>query len=183
MHHARLLLLLGLAAATAACASAQAKPAAPVALQIPDPPPRAALDPVPLPEESPAEPPAPPVAVNPPTRTPPRQRPSTPQQPPPTAATATPQPSVPAATMPAPELRPSGSGGESLSGKEVKEIIDRTSAKLGALDRRRLSPGQQADYDSARRFLTQAQEAAKANNLLLAQSAAEKAETLADGLR
>jgi hypothetical protein len=65
----------------------------------------------------------------------------------------------------------------------VKEIIDRTSSKLGALDRRKLSSGQQADYDSARRFLTQAQEAAKANNLLLAQSAAEKAETLADGLR
>ena len=37
--------------------------------------------------------------------------------------------------------------------------------------------------DSAQRFLTQAHEAVTANNLLLAESSAEKAETLADGLR
>ena len=54
--------------------------------------------------------------------------------------------------------------------------------QLATLERR-LSAGKSADYDSARRFLAQAGDAVKANNLLLAQSSAEKAEALADGLR
>jgi hypothetical protein len=47
----------------------------------------------------------------------------------------------------------------------------------------RLNADRRADYDSARRFLAQAEAAVKENNLLLAQSSAEKAATLADGLR
>ena len=46
-----------------------------------------------------------------------------------------------------------------------------------------LNAGRRTDYDSARRFLTQAEAAVKDNNLLLAESSVEKAETLADGLR
>jgi len=65
----------------------------------------------------------------------------------------------------------------------VLESITRITRKLDAIDRRRLSAGKSADYDSARRFLGQAGDAVKANNLLLAQSSAEKAEALADGLR
>jgi hypothetical protein len=65
----------------------------------------------------------------------------------------------------------------------VLESITRITRKLDAIDRRRLSAGKSADYDSARRFLAQAGDAVKANNLLLAQSSAEKAEALADGLR
>ena len=45
-----------------------------------------------------------------------------------------------------------------------------------------LNAGKRADYDSARRFLSQAEAAVKDNNLLLAESSVEKAETLADGL-
>jgi hypothetical protein len=56
-------------------------------------------------------------------------------------------------------------------------------SKLDMIDRRRLNSGKRADYDSARRFMDQAEGAVKANNLLLAQSSVEKAETLADGLR
>jgi hypothetical protein len=70
-----------------------------------------------------------------------------------------------------------------LSGTQVRESLDRANKKLDAIDRRRLNAGKQADYDSARRFLAQADTAVKGNNLLLAQSSVEKAEALADGLR
>ena len=56
-------------------------------------------------------------------------------------------------------------------------------AKAGPIDRRRLNAGRRADYDSARRFLAQAEDAVKENNLMLAESSVEKAETLADGLK
>ena len=59
----------------------------------------------------------------------------------------------------------------------------RTKQKLDSIDRRRLNAGKRADYDSARRFLSQANAAVEANNLLLAESSVDKAETLADGLR
>jgi predicted translin family RNA/ssDNA-binding protein len=70
-----------------------------------------------------------------------------------------------------------------MSEGEVREMMDRTSKKLGALDRRKLTAGKQVDFDTARRFLSQAEEAVKAKNLLLAQYAADKAETLVNGLR
>ena len=54
---------------------------------------------------------------------------------------------------------------------------------LDLIARHRLNAGQRADYDSARRFLAQAEGAVKENNLLLAESSGEKAETLADGLK
>ncbi len=59
----------------------------------------------------------------------------------------------------------------------------RTKHKLDSIDRRRLNTGQRTDYESALRFLSQGEAAVKDNNLLLAESSAEKAETLADGLR
>jgi hypothetical protein len=80
-------------------------------------------------------------------------------------------------------LRSTGAGAQSITAREVGDIIDRTSTKLRALHRAKLSAGKRADYDAARRFLSQAQEAAKDNNLMLAYYSAEKAETLADGLR
>ena len=84
---------------------------------------------------------------------------------------------------PAPELRPAGPAAQTTTAAQVSEVLRRTKQKLDAIDRRRLNAGKQADFDSARRFLEQAEGAVKANNLLLAQSSAEKAETLADGLR
>jgi hypothetical protein len=84
---------------------------------------------------------------------------------------------------PAPELRPAGPAARALTSTQLRESLDRTKRKLDAIDRRRLNAGKRADYDSARRFLSQADGAAKANNLMLAQSSVEKAEALADGLR
>ena len=59
----------------------------------------------------------------------------------------------------------------------------RTKQKLDSIDRRGLNAGKRVDYDSARRFLSQAEAAVNQNNLLLAESSGEKAETLADGLK
>jgi hypothetical protein len=65
----------------------------------------------------------------------------------------------------------------------VRDRLARTKQKLDTIDRRRLNSGRQTDYDSARRFLSQGEAAVNDNNLLLAESSVEKAETLADGLR
>ncbi len=172
-----LLIGVALGMSAGACATAQARPATAVPLKVPEPPPRAAIDPVQLPEPAPSERP-----VSRPADT------ATGRQARPPAATSTPAPAValPAATAPAApaaELRPTGSSSPSISANELRQLIARTSKKLDALDRRRLSAGKQADYDTARRFLSQAQDAIKANNVMLAQYSADKAEALADGLR
>jgi hypothetical protein len=65
----------------------------------------------------------------------------------------------------------------------VRDRLVRTRQKLDAIDRSQLNAGRRTDHDSARRFLSQAEAAVKENNLLLAESSVEKAETLADGLR
>lgn len=162
-----------------ACATAQARSAAAVPLVIPEPPPRAAIEP----SSSPPERLSPPAVATPRPASPPASAPPAPAPAPASAPAAVgPQPTAPAPPTSS-VLRSGGAGVQSISAREVREIIDRTSTKLGALHRARLSAGKRADFDAARRFLSQAQEAAKDNNLMLAYYSAEKAETLADGLR
>jgi hypothetical protein len=168
------------------CASNPTRSTGVVALQIPEPPPKPDILPVPAPEAPPERPAAAPIE---PPATVPAARPTPPVQ---TNAGAQSAPQTPTAPVPAPEaapptpapeLRPAGTAAKSLTGAQVRESLDRTKQKLDAIDRRRLNAGQRADYDSARRFLAQADTAVKANNLLLAQSSVEKAEALANGLR
>ena len=166
----------------AACASNPARSSVAVPLEIPEPPPRMTMDPLPA-----AEPPAGPVPV-------PASRPTatlpTPN-PPRTAAAAAPPAPAPAVvptpetprTAPTADLLPAGLAGQTPSAGQVREMVGRTKQKLDLIDRRRLNTGKQADFDSARRFLAQAEAAMNANNLMLAESSAEKAETLANGLR
>jgi len=167
-----------------ACASNPARTSAAVPLEIPEPPSRVEMAPVPTVVEEPPPPPEQPVPTPPPV---PAVRKSPPSAPAPTAA-GTPAPVVPAVVeplrpTPAPELQPAGPAGRTPTAAQVTESLRRTSQKLDAIDRRRLNAGKRADYDSARRFLAQAESAVKANNLLLAESSAEKAETLANGLK
>jgi hypothetical protein len=89
----------------------------------------------------------------------------------------------PPRTTPAPELRPAGGAGRTPTAAQVRDRIGRTKQKLDQIGRTKLNTGKRTDYDSARRFLTQAEEAVNDNNLLLAESSVEKAETLADGLK
>jgi hypothetical protein len=167
------------------CASNPTRSTGVVALEIPEPPPKPDILPVPAPEAPPERPVAAPVER---PATVPAARPSPPAQ---TNAGTQSAPQAPAGPVPAPEapptpapeLRPAGTAAKSLTGAQVRESLDRTKQKLDAIDRRRLNAGKRADYDSARRFLAQADTAVRANNLLLAQSSVEKAEALANGLR
>jgi hypothetical protein len=170
-----------IAAATLAsgCASNPARASSTVPLQVPEPPARQPIAPVPAaapPPEVTATAPAPRIATPPPAPAGPAATPATPAPVPAAAASAPP-------ATPPPDLRPAGTSGRTLTGLQVLESINRTKQKLALIDRRRLSAGKSADYDSAQRFLAQAADAVKANNLMLAQSSTEKAETLADGLR
>jgi hypothetical protein len=178
------------AAFACGCASNPTRSSGVVALEIPDPPPKPDILPAPAPE-APPERPAPPVAAERPPTSAPVARPTTP---PPAQPAAAPSASTPAASAsvnatestpssPAPELRPAGSAARALTGAQVRESLARTKQKLDGIDRRRLNAGKRADYDSARRFLAQADTAINGNNLMLAQSSVEKAETLANGLR
>jgi hypothetical protein len=168
----------------AACSANPARTSAAVPLVIPEPPPRVAMDPVPS-----AEPPAEAVPVpasrptaSIPTTAPPRTAAAAPAPVPP-ATPATTQIIEPPRTPPPPDLLPAGPAGLTPTAGQVRDAMNRTKQKLDAIDRRRLNSGKRADYDSARRFLAQAEAAVKVNNLMLADSSAEKAETLADGLK
>ena len=92
-------------------------------------------------------------------------------------------PPEPPRAGPPPELRPAGPEGRTPTAAQVRDRLVRTRQKLDSIDRGRLNAGKRTDYDSARRFLLQADAAVKDNNLLLAESSVEKAETLADGLK
>jgi hypothetical protein len=177
--------LVSAAMVASACAANPGRSSMAVPLQIPEPPPRADIEPLTGPEPR-AE--AIPVPAARPTATIPA--PATSSRPPAPAASPTPAPQPPVAQVPEPvaaapppELRPAGPAGQTPTGAQVREALGRAKQKLDLIDRRRLNSGKRADYDSARRFLEQAEGAVKVNNLMLAQSSAEKAETLADGLR
>ena len=175
--------ILSGAACVAACASNPARSSSAVPLEIPEPPPRVAMDPVPaVAEAEPPELPGTTIPATPAVSAPPSPRTPAASAPPPPANPPVAQAPEPARTPP-PELRPAGPAGRALTATQVRERLVRTKQKLDSIDRRLLNAGKKADYDSARRFLSQANVAVNANNLLLAESSVEKAETLADGLR
>jgi hypothetical protein len=155
-----------------------------VPLQIPEPPPRVEIDPVAAVLETPPPPERP--AAPPPARTPanttPAPVPAAAAVSPPATPAVVPTPEPPRSTPP-PELRPAGQAGKTPTAAQVRDRIGRTTQKLNSIDRRALNSGKAADYDSARRFLSQAEAAVAGNNLLLADTTVEKAETLADGLK
>jgi hypothetical protein len=165
-----------------ACASNPARSAATVPLEVPEPPPRVAMDPVPAvitePPPAPERPATTPVS----RPAPPPSTPAAAVNPPPQQPMITAPPEQPRTTPP-PELRTAGAAGRTPTAAQVRDRLTRTRQKLDAIDRRRLTEGKRTDYDSARRFLSQAEAAVTENNLLLAESSAEKAETLADGLK
>ena len=171
----------------ASCASNPARSSMTVPLEVPEPPPRVPPDPIPAviagtpvsPDHPVSAPVSRPLATPPPVAS----TAAAPPAAPPPAQTPTVAPPEPPRTGPPPELRAAGTAGRPLTAAQVRDRIVRTRQKLDAIDRGRLNAGQRADHDSARRFLSQAEGAVKENNLLLAESSVDKAETLADGLR
>ena len=183
--------LLAVVLLVAAGAGACAKPRP---VTVPDGPPLA----MPLPparvfqpaEEPPQEPPpAPEVAtVEPPKPAPrpPARRPA----PAPAAEAAKPDtdPSPPAAAAPAAaeparELRASPSAaGDAAAERQVRDLLQRASRDLARVDYRRLSNEGKSQYEQARRFAEQADQALKERNFVFAATLADKAATLASQL-
>jgi hypothetical protein len=187
----RLLVCLLAGLLFAACAPFTSRASAGVPLAIPDPPPHSTIPPVEIAQKAQPETTPPPTTDSPADRgNRPAPAPSPAARPPAAGSqTAAPPPVAPSTAAPtqpaaATELRPAGAPGtQTLSAQQVREIMRRTQQKLNALDRRKLTAGKRDDFDAARQFLSQADTAVKANDLLLAQSSAEKAQALANGLR
>ena len=174
--------VVALAMAASACVSAQAKgDAGGPALSPPAPPPHTIV-PVEIVEE-PAAPPAPPlpapVIVRPSSR-PRAAKPDKPvdkpvEKPDPTAVSI--QPSAP---VPAPPLQTTANVTEVE--KTVRDRMVKASGDLDRTDSTALTPERRAQYDTARRFLRQAEDALKVKNVVFAEQLADKAATLAAAL-
>lgn len=166
-----------------ACAGAQAQvqlpelvplaiPAAPSHVVVPAPP-----EPPPAPAvETPAPPVNPPAASGgaPRTRTePPPTRPA----PPPTTPPTTPAPATPAPTP----LEAAPNQGELE--QRARALIASAERTMEKIDPKTLGPDGRTQYDTAKRFITQAGEALKAKNIVYAWQLADKANTIATLLR
>lgn len=157
-----------LSAAAAGCLKAEAKTPGPgPALTTPDPPARVLI---PVPAES-LLPPAPTPTPEPtPTGTPTRPTPR---------PTATPTPtSTPLPTeTPAPILQTTANMAALES--QTKEILDRAQKNLDRLKRDALPPDARDSYDSAARFIRQANKALLDKNFPYAKACADKAAIIA----
>jgi hypothetical protein len=67
--------------------------------------------------------------------------------------------------------------------RRVRDLLTKGVRDLDLVETGSLSPGAKTQYDSARRFVAQAEEALKAGNLVFAEQLANKAAALAAGLR
>jgi outer membrane biosynthesis protein TonB len=154
-------------------------------MNVPSPPPHTVAPPAPV------EPPAPePVAELPPAVPPatprrsaardtPRETPKPEPKPEPSESAPLPQtpPSQPAA--PVPPLRTSSTADDQAAARSTRALVDRARGMLNAIDYRQLTTERKAQYDTAKRFLEQADDAIKSGNYVFAQSLGEKAETIA----
>ena len=170
------------------CTRAQAKITPDAPLDVPAPPPR---DVEPIESEPP---PVVPLAQEParntparprpsPTREQPRQEPARVEPPKPEAPTTPPAeppkpaeepPKTPATTL---QTTPPTAEGEMERG--VRAAIAKASADLNRVDYRALNNDARTQYDTAKRFIRQAEEAIRAKNLVFAKSVADKAVVLA----
>jgi hypothetical protein len=178
-----LVLLSGLVAA--GCGTARATQARHEPLVVPQPPPRI-IAPAPEPESPPRPvidpepvPPLPRAARPAPQRTDTKPTEPAPDTPAATAApAATPAPTSGAA----PELRTVEAPDDQRATKQVRETLDRANRTLGTVDYRNLSQAAKLQYDMAKRFIEQAEEAVKAKNYTAALLMSEKADTIAKEL-
>jgi colicin import membrane protein len=182
----RIVLLVWLAAvaASASCASAQARTAADrPTLEVPAPPARtieptarpepATPEPVPdLPPPAPPNPKPKPAANREPARTDPK---------PEVPAAEVPQPPV-APVTPPPQLRTSSVDGAEAE-RQVRTILDRASKALKLVDHKGLSNARRKEYDNAVLMMAQSEENLKTANFEIARNLANKADQIAKELQ
>jgi outer membrane biosynthesis protein TonB len=185
------LLLCGAAALSAlllaagGCTRAQARvvPELPP-LDVPAPPPRIVEAVEPEPPPLPAEPQEQPVRI-----APPRPRVQTPVQraeppkpePPKVEIPAPPEPPRPADESKQPQgtLQTTPAGREAQLERSIKDMLGRAMTNLNRVDYGGLNADARTQYDQARRFISQAQDALREKNLVFAENLADKANTLA----
>ena len=172
------LLLFLIAAAAPGCMRARANtlPLGPP-LDVPAPPPRVVL-PVEVEAEAPPTEPGPPPEEPRPTPAPARPRPTGPVEPP--RAAEEPPKSPPAATSPATttlQTTPAAKQGEVE--RAIRATMARASSDLNRIDYRALNADARTQYDTAKRFIEQADDAIRMKNLPFAKNLADKAATLA----
>jgi len=182
--------VVGLALALTGCARSKPTTApVPVALNVPPPPPRVI--------STPPEPVAPTEATTTP-RTAPTSRPVRAQRAPAarpetrapeparTDAAAEPAPTVAAPAEPAaasgPLLRTPQTADETVTARRTRDVLFRADELLKKVALPSLTAAARQQYDTARRFIEQAEQAIVSRNYVLATYLAEKAETLAKGL-
>jgi BMFP domain-containing protein YqiC len=182
MQKITLAVLLGIVAASAACASAQAKaPAERPSLEVPVPPTRM-IEPTPRPEPAQLEPvpELPPAAPpNPRPRPAPKETPRT--DPKPEAPAAEVAPPV-APVTPPPQLRTASTADAAEAERQVRAIMESANKALGAITFQRLDKGQKEQYDYAKRMIAESEEKLKESKVEIARDLATKAEKIAKGL-
>jgi|SRR5436190_6523274 len=165
------------------CASAHAKTASDAPpLDMPAPPPRVV-------DASEVEPPQPatlpdePARHTPPQpttrRTPPRSDANRSSEPPPTTPPVE-APKPPAESpKPPPALQTTPTDVEGREEQQIRALLGRANTDLNRVDYQRLNTDARTQYDTAKRFVAQAEDALRTKNLLVARSVADKAATLA----
>jgi hypothetical protein len=175
-----LFLIVVVMATAAGCAKAQARtePAMPV-LAPPPPPPRLVEtyidEPVPTIEPSPGDS----ALLTPPSRPPvkpPVARPE-PAKPEPEPVRVI-EPERPSSSTPALTLKPAP-GGEGKTEASIRALIGRASRDLQRVNYAALDADGRTQFDTARRFMQQAEDALKAESLAFAGKLADKAATMA----
>ena len=145
-------------------------------LEPPPPPPRMVEtyndDPVPTLEPTPVD-----TALLIPTPPRPPSRPPAPRTEPAKPEPARTEPDRPAAAPPALTLKP-GPGMQAKTEASIRQLLDRASRDLGRVKYAELNADGRAQYDIARRFMQQAEDALKGGNLAFAGKLADKAATM-----
>ena len=175
-HGSLVVVALMITAAAAGCAKAQARTQPErVPLDVPPVPPRVIAPAVVevVAEEAP-EPPAPAAPARPPAR--PRTT-ATRETPPPKPEPPKADP-VPA-RQPAPRLRTPQNTSDLEVERKIRESLARSSRALDSVNQAALNPDARTQYDTARRFIQQAEEGLGAKNYVFAGYLADKAETMA----
>ena len=174
----RALCVVLLAASLSACAAkAQVRSEIEVPLLDPPPPPPRVVaeyaEPEPLPAAPTVEPTAPVKPAPRPPRVEQRQEPAnaTPEQPP---AEAVVRPAAP----PSLTLTPTP-GSEAQTVTAIRELLGKAARDLSRVNAGALNSDGKAQFDTARRFIQQADEALKARNIVFAGRLADKAATMA----
>ena len=181
--------------ALSGCATAHARSAAEApALDMPPPPPHTieAAETEPPPQAAAPDEPSRRVAPPPTTTTTntttrrapaPRTEPKDPPKPEPLPTpTPTPEPPKPEAAKQPITQQTAPTDAQAKEDQQIRALLAKASDDLNRTDYRRLSPVARTQYDTAKRFVTQAQNALQAKNLVLARAVADKAAALAGQL-